>query len=381
MNIAFITEMAGHPWGGSEELWSRTAVRCSKNNHKVLACVYDWDPEPIQINNLIAEDIQVIKLKPTLNAPKRFYKRLFNHFAGTSPRHAQENTLKKIQSFKPDIICISQGGTFNISANKYLYNFLMGLTTPFVIICHHNSEYGGGFSDQQARYEKSLFNKARSVLFVAERNLETAERQLGCKIQNAMVIGNPVNLKNKGIKSNHNNTDQLKMACVARLETAFKGQDILLQALNEDLWKDRKFHLKLYGAGPDMEYLNRLIKYYDLQDNVTIVGHTMDIDSIWQENDLLILPSISEGTPLSLVEAMLSGRPALATDVGGISKYIINGVTGFLAPTASVKCLSAAMEDVWNNREKLKKMGEEAYIHALSITDHEPEMTLLGKLI
>lgn len=368
-------------WGGSEELWAQTALACKNNGHNVLACVYDWEAEPIQVTNLISSGIKIIKFDRPLNRPKRFYRRILENLTGNSYKQRFKNNLKKINAFNPDIICVSQGGTFNVSSNEHLYNFLIEAPIPFVIICQHNFEYAESISKKQAHYEKELFNKAQVILFVAKRNLETAERQLAYKIKNSAVISNPVNLKNNSIKTHVQSDEILKMACVARFDIAFKGQDILLQALSSEIWMMRKYHLEFYGAGPDLEYLNRLINFYNLADNVTLVGHTNDISSIWQNNDLLILPSISEGTPLSLVEAMLCGRPALATDVGDISKYVKNGVTGFLAPVASANCLSIELENVWKNRGNLKKMGERAYQHALSITDLQPELTLSNILI
>ncbi|WP_432207238.1 glycosyltransferase, partial [Hymenobacter defluvii] len=67
--------------------------------------------------------------------------------------------------------------------------------------------------------------------------------------------------------------NKLLIACVARLDCAFKGQDILLQVLSMAPWTGREYHLRLYGSGPHLEYLQSLIKMYNLQDKVTIEGH------------------------------------------------------------------------------------------------------------
>jgi glycosyltransferase involved in cell wall biosynthesis len=94
-------------------------------------------------------------------------------------------------------------------------------------------------------------------------------------------------------------------------------------------------------------------------------------------NQVLILPSLSEGTPLALMEAMLSGRAALSTDVGGNATYIRDGDTGFLADVASVSCIATAMEKVWASKAELSEIGVRAFNHALKITDLHPEKTLL----
>lgn len=372
--------MAGVPWGGSEELWARTAVVCKQNDHRVLACVYNWGKEIPQVSKLIAQNINVLNFDRPLNQPKRFYKRYFESITGNSYDQKVKRNLKKVDDFSPDVICISQGSTFNISANEHVYNYLMATKIPFVIICQHNIEYGGGLPNNQVKYEKQLFDKAQAVLFVSERNLETAKRQLAAEIENAVIVSNPININAIGLAKNENSS-KIKMACVSRLDTAIKGQDILLQALSAAPWKTREFQLNLYGEGPDAEYINRLINFYALTNKVKMLGQTNDINAVWRDNNVLVLPSTSEGTPLSLVEAMLCGRTAVVTDVGDMAKYIKNGITGFLAPAASLNCLSVALEELWSNRNHLKEMGENAYWHALSITDMEPEKTLLNILI
>ncbi|RZM07576.1 MAG: glycosyltransferase [Pedobacter sp.] len=182
-------------------------------------------------------------------------------------------------------------------------------------------------------------------------------------------------MKTRSIKS-FPASSRLLMACVARLDCDFKGQDILLQVLSTPQWNERAFSLKLYGSGPHSTHLQQLIALYNLQDKVSIEGQVSDIDHIWETNHVLVLPSLSEGTPLALIEAMLSGRAAVTTDVGGNSEYVRDGDTGFLADMASVKCLAASLEDLWHNRHRLQAMGEAAFKHAAAITDFYPEKRL-----
>lgn len=371
--------MGASPWGGSEELWSRTAMFLKKNKHQVLVCVYEWSTEPEQIELLTSLGIEVVKFERT-RKPKRFYTRAFETLFYKNYDQKFEKNFKLIDNFNPDIICVSQGSTFNISAHSKFTNYLSKTAIDYVIITHHSCETGGVLQYQQAQLEKQLIDKAKSNYFISERNLKTAERQLAYKIRNATIIQNPINIKSIGIKETRCIAGVLQMACVARLETASKGQDLLLQALSSDLWKERKFSLKLYGSGPDFEYINRLIHFYDLSNKVTIVGHIDIVDLIWEDNQVLILPSISEGLPLAIVEAMLSGRTVLSTDVGDISKYVKDSVTGFLAPTASVTCLSQVLENLWKNQNNLVQMGKNAYNHASSITDLDPAQTLAHSL-
>jgi L-malate glycosyltransferase len=107
-------------------------------------------------------------------------------------------------------------------------------------------------------------------------------------------------------------------------------------------------------------------------------GHVSNIDQVWETNQVLVLPSLSEGTPLALMEAMLSGRTAVATDVGDNGRYVLDGETGFLAQTASFNCLTASLEELWNNRGNLMQLGKNAFHHSLEITNLHPEGCLLN---
>jgi glycosyltransferase involved in cell wall biosynthesis len=112
----------------------------------------------------------------------------------------------------------------------------------------------------------------------------------------------------------------------------------------------------LYGEGPRRNLLERLTSRLGLSDRVTFAGH-VNVDEIWSSNQVLVLPSRYEGLPLVLVEAMLCGRPVLATDVGGNSEILVDGVTGFLTGAPTVAHVADGLERLWANRTNLENMG------------------------
>jgi glycosyltransferase involved in cell wall biosynthesis len=75
---------------------------------------------------------------------------------------------------------------------------------------------------------------------------------------------------------------------------------------------------------------------------------------------MLISPAVDEGVPMTIPEAMLCGRPALATSVGGAPDWITAESNGFLCPSASVDLLTAALSHAWALRAKWREMGERA---------------------
>jgi glycosyltransferase involved in cell wall biosynthesis len=81
----------------------------------------------------------------------------------------------------------------------------------------------------------------------------------------------------------------------------------------------------------------------DLRDQVVFTGARTDIDVLLHTLDLFVLPSLFEGLPLSLLEAMAAGVPVLATDVPGSREVIEDGLNGRLVAAADVEALAAAM--------------------------------------
>jgi len=102
------------------------------------------------------------------------------------------------------------------------------------------------------------------------------------------------------------------------------------------------------------------------------------VRSIWAENQLLVLPSRSEGTPLALVEAMICGRPAVVTDAGGNVEWVDEPDTGFVAAAATVRSLGAALERAWQAQGQWPEIGTRARARALRQYDPSPERTLLN---
>jgi glycosyltransferase involved in cell wall biosynthesis len=94
--------------------------------------------------------------------------------------------------------------------------------------------------------------------------------------------------------------------------------------------------------------------------SVVFAGHSADIEQVWGAHHALVLPSRHEGMPLTVVEAMLCGRPCIATDVAGNRELIRHAINGFLAKAPTVDLLDEAMNDAWDARDQLKDMGDTA---------------------
>jgi glycosyltransferase involved in cell wall biosynthesis len=233
--------------------------------------------------------------------------------------------------------------------------------------------------ETERRILLKAYERARKVCFISDRSRHTAERQLCHDIPNAVVVRNPVNMKNTG-PIGMPAAGKIRMATVGNLLTSHKGQDILLSVLSEQKWVGRDWELNIYGEGADRKYLEDLVVYYRLGDRVVLHGKTDDIRAVWEKNHLLVMPSHMEGMPLAIVEAMLCGRPCVATDVGGAAEWIVDGISGFIAAAATTDSLDKALEKAWQEKDRWGAIGIQAHARAMALYDPSAGETLLEKI-
>ncbi len=354
MKIVIISLMEGFSWGGSEELWSKVAEYALLKKDEVHISIKRWDNLHPTINTLI-EKGAIPHFRSNLNMPPQFVKRQVFKLL---------NVLKNQKSLKwdfleklnPDAILISQGGPYDLFYHTGLTNYLKHSKVPYSIIQQFNTE-NYVLPESLRVSNQTLYNSAKKTFFVSNRNKETTERNLVLKLTNSSIIFNPINLKNTEPLEFPSVNAGYNFACVARLDASFKGQDLLIAVLSNPIWKSREWTLNLYGEGPDKFYLQALARFYGLEKRIVFHGNVKDIRNIWEKNHILLLPSIAEGKPLALVEAMHCCRTSVITDVGGGAELVQNEISGFIAPAATCKFIGESLEQAWNKRESWKDMG------------------------
>jgi glycosyltransferase involved in cell wall biosynthesis len=115
--------------------------------------------------------------------------------------------------------------------------------------------------------------------------------------------------------------------------------------------------------------------------NVQFLGHQDDMEQLWKDHHALVLASRFEGMPLTVVEAMLCGRPCIVTDVGGNRELVRDGINGFLAKAPTVELLDEAMNRAWDNRSRLKEMGETAAAEVRRWVSPDPAEDFVRELL
>ena len=101
----------------------------------------------------------------------------------------------------------------------------------------------------------------------------------------------------------------------------------------------------------------RLAGELDVSDRITFLGEVRDVPAVLARARMFVLPSRSEGIPLTALEAMACGVPVVATRVGGLPEVVQDGVTGLLVPPADPAALANAMVEIWHDPDRGDRMG------------------------
>jgi glycosyltransferase involved in cell wall biosynthesis len=123
-----------------------------------------------------------------------------------------------------------------------------------------------------------------------------------------------------------------------------------------------------------------LVARFGLLERVSFAGHVTSVEEIWASNHVLVMPSRYEGLPLAVVEAMICGRPVLATDVAGHPEIIVDGVTGLLAGPPTVTTVAQGLERLWASRANLENMGRAAAKRIRELVPADPIRVFSDKL-
>jgi len=371
--------MSGFTWGGSEELWSATARAAVADRIQVKALVGITDlTASTQISSLNNAGISVqhhhLPIEPRPSRWNGLKRRLM---VGTG-RH-QMTTPEMVREFAPDALLVSLASFGCLLNNTLLAAWLASCGVPYVLLVQFVPE------DPEIQYlgvgrkVRSCLEAASRIAFVSQRNCENVRFWTGLDLHQSVIVRNPVNLSAVDpILPEANDT-----ACfghVARLDIPYKSQDLLIRGFAQEHWRRREFKLTLYGTGPHREAIQRMICRAGLEGKIVLAGHADCIATVWKNNEVALMPSRAEGTPLSLVEAMVSGRPAVVTDVGGMCEWVTDGEEGMVAEGANLASWTAAMERMWDERANWTKMGQLARARALRQMDQQPGTTMLNLL-
>jgi len=155
-------------------------------------------------------------------------------------------------------------------------------------------------------------------------------------------------------------TEKIVIGTVGRLQEV-KDQASLLKAYALLLANApdlaAQVYLAIVGGGPLLETLRHLADELGIADRVWLPGSAENVPDILKSFDLFVLPSLGEGISNTILEAMATGLPVIATQVGGNPELVVDGETGSLVPAADPVTLAAKFQDYLADKEKMRQHG------------------------
>jgi glycosyltransferase involved in cell wall biosynthesis len=242
-----------------------------------------------------------------------------------------------------------------------------------------------GFPEAPKRFERIYMNTlnrlSTTVIFPASRTRDELFAQNGISFKKTVVVPNGVDLKTfnpridgSPIRRELGIGRNKRVVGVISHLGAPKGQHVLVQAARIVHEANTKAVFLLAGGCHIPEYLGYLHELIDqngLQNQVKIIPSREDVPRLMSAIDLIVFPSFRECFPRTIIEAMAMGKPIVASDVGGISEAVADGVTGLLVRPGDPAQLAESILRILNDRRMSRSMGLLARRRAEELFDNE----------
>lgn len=337
MRIAFVSTILSYPWGGADTLWTHAAEAAQRRGDELFLSVSPVVAANPRVAALVSAGARLHERVPA-SVPHTLGARIAGKIRRALGR-AGDGLVDELAAFRPDLVIISLGGTYDLILHPDWVDWFSANRTRVRLIANWQAE-NPSLAEADWRAAKRALTLAEQVCFVSTRNLAVTRRHLLEPLPHARVIQNPLRWQPADVTP-WPATMPLQLATVSRLDEG-KGIQLLLHALaalhDVPAWK-----LNIFGQGPAEARLRAIAAHLGLADRVTFRGYVGSLREIWAENHLLVSPSLDDGVPMTIPEAMLSQRPVLATAVGGAEDWLRDGETGFLCPAPTVPLLTATL--------------------------------------
>ena len=355
-NIAHI--LTPIEFGGLERVALNFIKNVDKSRYHVtpILLVRPWEKDNVFMKYLTDEGIEY-KLIPV----------------AIKPREEGRDYFRVLRCFR-EIYSLLDGGSYELVHTHGYFADIIGLPVarylgiPTVSTCH-----GYIRNDNKLKIYNLLdiitLRLSNRIIAVSESiKLELCRK--GIKEDKVVVISNAIQCEHptnreetrkiqRGVIGVHE--DEFLIGYVGRLSEE-KGVKYLIEAQATLHNHDVRLKTVIIGDGPKREELMEMVDACKLNQQVFFLGFQDKLEKWFPAIDLFVLPSLTEGTPMSLLEAMSYGIPVVATAVGGVPQIITSGENGILIPPGSVESLKRAIVSLYKDRELRWNISNNAYI-------------------
>lgn len=266
--------------------------------------------------------------------------------------------IKLLKKIKPHIV-----HTYMYSANSYGRIAAILTRVPIIIASERNlPELRKDKNRYQLFWDKLLAAFSDGIVCNSFEAANSLIKKYSFNFEKVFTIHNGINAK--GFLKENSSNRKKKLAskvigtigrlCLQKNHKFFL--DMAKVILN--ILKDSSIKFLIVGNGPLRNELEDYSKKLGIENNVVFTGERSDIPELLQSMNIFVMSSLYEGMSNAIMEAMLSGLPVVATDVGGNRELIVQNETGYLCPLKDTEAFVNIIVSLINNESKAKKLGE-----------------------
>jgi glycosyltransferase involved in cell wall biosynthesis len=200
--------------------------------------------------------------------------------------------------------------------------------------------------------ERLLSFVTSAVITVSDYDRELALRNRLFRPEEITTVHN--GMPDNGLRAELGSTPEVRLVMVARFQPQ-KDHATLFAALEK--LADLPWRLDLVGDGPGLAAWSEWVKLHGWSNRVTFHGLIFDVSTVLASSQIFVLASRWEGFPNSILEAMRTGLPVVATDVGGVAEAVKDGITGLLVPVGDASSLAHALTKLIGDSEERRTFG------------------------
>lgn len=356
--------------GGAEKVFLRLAQHWSRQNHEVFLINFLKEEKFYHIEEnknlkvINFDEVAILKTKNIITFINFFFNSCFRVY----------KLQEKIKSLKPDLIIAFMIGSnlLSLLANifcklpiviseradpnnlaifkfyKILAKVLYPYATALVVQTKHIAEY---FTNKLLAHKVFIIPN-----FVKRPNFYNLLGNSTSQLNNMNIAFNSSNNSSNNLR---NIVEIKNIISIGRLDQ-FKDHKTLIYAFSKAIRANMDLRLTILGEGILRSYLVNLVKDFNLTDRIFLPGTDLNVEKYLLTADLFIFPSISEGFPNALCEAMSYGLPVIAADCPGNQNIITDNKDGLLFKCGDVEELFICMLKLINNNTLANQLANNA---------------------
>ena len=249
-----------------------------------------------------------------------------------------------------------------------LYGLIVSKMLHIPVITTHHNWIRNKLSTTIFEYLDAVYIRFIDRVIPVSVGVKKALREIAVPKRRMSVILNGINVRE--FVKDKRRADSLReelnignseyvVGSVGRLSVE-KGHRYFLEAAHKVLTKMQNIRFVIVGDGELTDELRELVQKLEIEQNIIFAGYQTDVTQFYSLMDICVMPSLIEGTPMALMEAMATGVPVIASAVGGIPTIIDNRENGVLVEPQNPDAITNAILALLQNRTACDKISKNA---------------------